>query len=271
MLNRYITSIHILIALITALILYISMKPLLAVTDTVLITDAAVSGFMLSFLFFYLKNILKYGHFSDFLLGQKLIIYSALGILFVVCWLGSEYLILYISFAAEAWNPLLPFLPVRIVMAILIFGFIAAFYANKSDENKSDTEEDNQEEIIEEKAENTDEPLPIEILERIAVKNGQKIEVIPVDEIIHLHAEGDYVMIHTAKGKFLKEQTMKSFESCLPPEKFVRVHRSSIINIDYIAQIELYDKQTQLMKLKNGAQVRISLTGYKALKKTLGL
>ncbi|MDR1503967.1 MAG: LytTR family transcriptional regulator, partial [Prevotella sp.] len=84
-------------------------------------------------------------------------------------------------------------------------------------------------------------------------------------------AEGDYVMIHSTKGKFLKEQTMKSFESGLPQDKFVRVHRSSIVNIEFISQIELYDKQSQLLKLKNGGQVRISLSGYKALKKTLGL
>jgi DNA-binding LytR/AlgR family response regulator len=110
-----------------------------------------------------------------------------------------------------------------------------------------------------------------ETLERIAVKNGQKIDVVLVSEIIHLQAEGDYVMIHSTKGKFLKEQTMKSFESGLPQDKFVRVHRSSIVNIEFISQIELYDKQSQLLKLKNGGHVRISLSGYKALKKTLGL
>ena len=78
-------------------------------------------------------------------------------------------------------------------------------------------------------------------------------------------------MIHSTKGKFLKEQTMKSLEYTLPADKFVRVHRSNIINVDFIARIELYDKQTQLLKLKNGAQVKASLAGYKLLKKTLGL
>ena len=76
-------------------------------------------------------------------------------------------------------------------------------------------------------------------------------------------------MIHTTKGKFLKEQTMKYFTDHLPKGKFVRIHRSHIVNIDFIQNIELYDKQNQIVKLKGNFQVKMSITGYKELRRVL--
>lgn len=271
--NRHIIFTHILIALIASCVLYISMKPLLAVSGQVLVMDAVVSGCVLSLLLFFLKNIVRYGHFSALFLRQRIINYSALGLLFVVCWLGAGYIALYISFPAEEWNALLPTLPVRIVIAMLIYCIIILIYSRPAEENTQHEEEsrtDDKDEI-QEVSTDKEEAKPVEIIERIAVKNGQKIDVIMITEIICILAEGDYVMIHTEKGKFLKEQTMKSLESALPPDKFVRVHRSSIVNVGSIAQIELYNKHNQLLKLKNGIQVKVSLTGYKSLKDTLGL
>ena len=269
--NRHTIFIHILIALIAALVLYVSIKPLLSVTETILVTDAAVAGCILSILFFFLKNIVKYSHFSSLLLRQRLINYSALGLLFVACWLGIEYIILYISFPAGEWEGLLPTLPIRIVIAMITYCLIVLIYAKGDEENGSKMEEEENKEEATNILADKNEEKSIETIERIVVKNGQRIDVIMIPEIICITAEGDYVMIHTEKGKFLKEQTMKSLETSLPPDKFVRVHRSSIVNVESIAQIELYNKQSQLLKLKNGIQVKISLTGYKILRSTLGL
>lgn len=110
-----------------------------------------------------------------------------------------------------------------------------------------------------------------EILQRIAVKSGSKIEVIAVSDIVYLESEGDYVMIHTKTGKFLKEKTMKYFEQHLDPDTFIRIHRSSIININEISRIELFEKENYIIKLKNGDQVKASNSGYKALKDALKL
>ena len=110
-----------------------------------------------------------------------------------------------------------------------------------------------------------------EVLERIAVKSGSKIHVILVPEVIFLQADGDYVQIITAQGKYLKEQTMKSFEEQLPENQFVRVHRSVIVNVEMISRIELYEKQNQLLTLKNGQQIKTSPSGYKALRMALNL
>ncbi len=65
-----------------------------------------------------------------------------------------------------------------------------------------------------------------EYLHRIAVRSGQKIYVLPVESITHIEADGDYVSIHTEKEKYLKEKTMKYYESHLDSNTFVRIHRA---------------------------------------------
>jgi two-component system LytT family response regulator len=110
-----------------------------------------------------------------------------------------------------------------------------------------------------------------EYLQRIAVKTRHKVHVIPVDDITYLEAEGDYVMIHSKDGKYLKEKTMKYFESHLEPSKFIRIHRSFIINAIYIDRIEYYDKESYAVRMKDGTSLRASSSGYKTLKEVLKL
>lgn len=264
--NKQLMSVHIFIALLAGTFLYVGFRSLIKVADAALIMDAAVSGFILSGLLFFLKNVVEYSRFSLLESRQRIINYVVLGVLFIVCWLGVEYFILYISLSESEWVAFIPIIGIRIMLAILVYTLALFIYTDihKVNENKLEDEE----EVLVSLTELSEK---IEVIERIAVKSGQKIDVVMISDIIYLQAEGDYVMIHSTKGKFLKEQTMKSFESQLPPDKFVRVHRSSIVNVDFIAQIELYDKQSQLLKMQNGSQVRISLTGYRLLKKVLGL
>lgn len=110
-----------------------------------------------------------------------------------------------------------------------------------------------------------------EIISRVAVKSGARIDVIPVDDIIYFAAEGDYVMIYTHKDSYLKEKTMKYFETHLDNQQFVRIHRSSIININEINRIEHYDKESYLVVLKNNVKLKVSDSGYKSLKQMLKL
>ncbi len=110
-----------------------------------------------------------------------------------------------------------------------------------------------------------------EYIYRIAVKTKSKIHVIPVEDIFYFEAEGDYVMIHTKDGKFLKEKTMKYLESHLDPKKFIRVHRSFIANISEIARLEHYDKDSYVVIMKNNQSLRASNSGYKLLKAALNL
>lgn len=110
-----------------------------------------------------------------------------------------------------------------------------------------------------------------EKLSRIAVKNRQQIHVVPVSEISYIEADGDYVMLHASSGKFLKERTMKYFEQHLPTGQFVRIHRSYIVNVDCVAKIELYNKDSYMVHLKNGENLKASSNGYKLLKQTVRL
>jgi two-component system, LytTR family, response regulator len=108
-----------------------------------------------------------------------------------------------------------------------------------------------------------------EIIERIVVKSNSKISVIPVTKIRYLEAQDDYVMIYTFEGKHLKQGTMKYFEEHLDSKEFMRVHRSYIIRLDQVVQLEPYGKDSYVAKLKDGPAVKISKSGFKSLKEKL--
>lgn len=108
-----------------------------------------------------------------------------------------------------------------------------------------------------------------EQLERIVVKSNNKIHVIPVEKIRYLEAQDDYVMIFTFEGKHLKQATMKYFENHLDTKTFMRVHRSYIIRLDQVVQLEPYGKDSYVARLKDGPTVKISKSGFKALKEKL--
>ena len=106
--------------------------------------------------------------------------------------------------------------------------------------------------------------------DRIVVKTGNKIRIIPETDIWYLEADGDYVTVHTPEGKFLKSRTMQYFENTLDARKFVRVHRSYIIQLQQMVRLEPYEKDSHVAILKSGAQVPVSRTGNTRLKQVLG-
>jgi two-component system LytT family response regulator len=108
-----------------------------------------------------------------------------------------------------------------------------------------------------------------DIIERVVVKSNTKIHVIPVEKIRYLEAQDDYVMIYTFEGRHLKQSTMKYFEEHLNPREFMRVHRSYIIRLDQVVQLEPYGKDSYVAKLKDGPAVKISKSGFKSLKEKL--
>jgi two-component system LytT family response regulator len=108
-------------------------------------------------------------------------------------------------------------------------------------------------------------------IDRIFVKTGSRIDVIPVSEIIRIDAQDDYAEIITAKKSYLKKETMNYLEKNLPQSNFIRIHRSSIINTDYMDKIEKYGKESYLVVLKDGSRVNVSKSRIKALRNTLGI
>src|SRR5690606_10621514 len=108
-------------------------------------------------------------------------------------------------------------------------------------------------------------------LERVVVKTGAKIKIIPVSSIIYLEADDDYVKIHTDEGLFMKNKTMAPFEEQLDPAQFVRVHRSFIVRVEKIARLAAHEKDAYVAILADGTQVGVSKSGYVRLKQTLGM
>jgi len=108
-----------------------------------------------------------------------------------------------------------------------------------------------------------------EYLARIVVKKNSKIIIIPTDKIINIEAQDDYVMIHSEDGSFLKTKTMKFFEDNLDPANFIRIHRSHIIKIDLIKNIELLEKESYRLTLSNATSCPVSKSGYAKLKEIL--
>lgn len=106
---------------------------------------------------------------------------------------------------------------------------------------------------------------------RIVVKDGNKIKIIPVNQIYYLEAADDYVKIVTAEGSFLKKRTMNFFEQSLAVHHFVRIHRSYIVNTQLITRIEAYEKDSHLVLLNTGAKLQVSKSGYSKLKEILGI
>ncbi|WP_057937420.1 LytR/AlgR family response regulator transcription factor [Algoriphagus resistens] len=106
---------------------------------------------------------------------------------------------------------------------------------------------------------------------RLVVRVKNEIKIIPTHEVSFFEAEDDYIAIHALTGKYLKKMTMRSLEEALDPAKFVRVHRSYLINLNEITKIEPYERDNYLVMLRGGKKVPVSKTGYSRLRQVLGL
>ena len=106
--------------------------------------------------------------------------------------------------------------------------------------------------------------------QRIVIKDGENITIIPLEELIYIDAYDDYVKLFTDKGRFVKKQTMMYYEKILPKKSFVRIHRSSIIAIDRIHKIENAERGRYQVLLTNGVRLPISRSALPDLKARLG-
>lgn len=173
-----------------------------------------------------------------------------------------------------SYTPFLTSLPFRLSFAIPTWCAVMLWYRlltlEESIHQQTATEEAPDTEC-EENEEPTTSSVPEERLDRISVKNGTKIHLIAVDDLRYIQACGDYVTLVTASGQYIKEQTMKYFEAHLPKQTFVRIHRSTIVNVTQISRVELFGKENYQLLLKSGDKLRVSLSGYRLLKERLEL
>ena len=110
---------------------------------------------------------------------------------------------------------------------------------------------------------------PLQYLERLAVKDGTRVFIIPVQKLDFAEAQDDYVELNAEGKKYLKQQTISTLESGLDPARFVRIHRSYIANVERIVKVEPYAKDSHVAVLTNGKQLPVSRTGYARLRELL--
>jgi two-component system LytT family response regulator len=158
------------------------------------------------------------------------------------------------AFDAKAMDYLLkPFSPARFQQAI------DRFLIQFSQKDTSVREEETGVKLLAEKS------------NRLVVRVKNDIKIIPVSDVTYFEAEDDYISIHTSEGKYLKKMTMKHLEESMDAGKFVRVHRSFMINLNEVAGIEPYERDSYLVKLRRGEKIPVSKTGYTRLRQVLGM
>jgi two-component system, LytTR family, response regulator len=111
---------------------------------------------------------------------------------------------------------------------------------------------------------------PGEKLERIVVKDGSKVQIIPVDKLDYIKAQDDYISLRSVNRNYLKQQTISSIEKQLDPARFARIHRSYIVNLDRVVRIEPFTKDSRVAILQDGTQIPLSESGLARLKTVLG-
>jgi two-component system, LytTR family, response regulator len=116
--------------------------------------------------------------------------------------------------------------------------------------------------------------LPVEVAserpaaarpERLVVKDGTRVTIIPLEKLDFIEAQDDYVALHSAGKSHLKQQSISSLEAALDPRRFVRIHRSYIVNLERLARIEPYGKERRIAILTDGARLPVSRSGYARL------
>jgi two-component system, LytTR family, response regulator len=111
---------------------------------------------------------------------------------------------------------------------------------------------------------------PGRALERIVIRDRGHVHVVPVEQVLYVQAEDDYIRIHTETKSYLKTQHLSDLEAQLDSQRFVRVHRSYLINIGKLQGLARTTKDSQAAVLANGAEVPISRAGHERIRAYLG-
>jgi two-component system LytT family response regulator len=104
---------------------------------------------------------------------------------------------------------------------------------------------------------------------RVLIRDGANVHVLPVDRIDYVEAQDDYVAFKSEGKQYLKDQTLSAVEETLDTSRFVRIHRSFILNVDRISKVELYAKDSRMAILRDGTRLPVSRAGYARLAQLL--
>ncbi len=105
---------------------------------------------------------------------------------------------------------------------------------------------------------------------RILVRDGPRVHVIPVEKLDSAQAQDDYISLRCDGKDFLKEQTLAQLETALDPAKFVRIHRSFVLNIERLVRVDVDERGNRIAILLDGRRLPVSRAGYARLSALLG-
>lgn len=111
---------------------------------------------------------------------------------------------------------------------------------------------------------------PGRALERVLIRHEGRVHVLPLERIDFIEAQDDYLSFAIQGKRLRKQQTMSELETQLDATRFVRIHRSFILNIERLARIDLYGKDSWLAILADGTKLPMSRTGHAKLKELIG-
>jgi hypothetical protein len=202
-----------------------------------------------------LQSAVRFGNFDKCPPARRFVNYSGLAAFAALFTLAAGFGAVFTFCGKEILTAFIPVMAMETIITLQAVALLLLFFKNM------------EKEAVDIQPAVQDKNL--EVIEQIAVKTGQKLNLIAISDIYYLQACGDYVKICTENSKFLKEQTMKYFEEHLPPDSFLRIHRSCMVNTRKIMRIERYGKQSMVLTLHNSEKLKVSASGYKMLKDRL--
>jgi two-component system, LytTR family, response regulator len=104
---------------------------------------------------------------------------------------------------------------------------------------------------------------------RVLVRDGPRVHVIPVDTIDYVQAQDDYVCFRSEGKDYLKEQTLADTEATLDPARFVRIHRSYLLNLARLVRVDQDERENRVAVLTDGRRLPVSRAGYQRLNSLL--
>lgn len=107
-------------------------------------------------------------------------------------------------------------------------------------------------------------------LSRLLIRDGSQVHVVPVERVDYVEAQGDYIRIHADGKGYMKNQRLSELDAQLDATRFLRIHRSYLVNIERIARIEQTAKDSHVAVLAEGTRIPFSRSAYQALKPLLG-
>ena len=105
--------------------------------------------------------------------------------------------------------------------------------------------------------------------ERILIRDGSRVHVIPLRKVDYMEAQDDYLCLRSEGKNYLKQQAMAEMEASLDPKRFIRIHRSYLLNLDRLARLEMLTRENWTAILQDGTQLPVSRKGYERLKMLL--